>query len=163
MKTSPSLAVLFVGALFANTFVDSHAQVPEPGGGTVLASGLNDPRGLAFGPDGALYIAEAGTGGTTSTVGTCTQGLPPIGPYKGGPSARISKLDTHGKLTTVASGLPSFIDLPGDIIGVADVAFLHDKLYALIGGGGCSHGNPNLPNGIVRVNLDNGKWTTSRI
>jgi hypothetical protein len=111
----------------------------------------------------STQIAEAGTGGTNSTVGTCTQGLPPIGPYTGGPSARISKLDTEGKLTTVASGFPSFIDLPGDIIGVADVAILHEKLYALIGGGGCSHGNPNLPNGIVRVNLDNGKWTTSRI
>ncbi len=27
---------------------------------TVVASGLNNPRDLAFGPDGALYIAEAG-------------------------------------------------------------------------------------------------------
>ncbi|HEY4766263.1 MAG TPA: ScyD/ScyE family protein [Candidatus Sulfotelmatobacter sp.] len=24
--------------------------------------------------------------------------------------------------------------------------------------GGCSHGNPNLPNGIVKVNLSNGRW-----
>jgi hypothetical protein len=48
--------------------------------------------------------------------------------------------------------------LQGDIIGVADVAFLKGKLYALIGGGGCSHGNPNLPNGIVKVDLDTGKW-----
>ena len=158
LKTPPSLALLFVGALLANAFVNSHAQAPGPSSGTVLASGLNDPRGLAFGPDGALYIADSGTGGTNSTVGTCTQGLPPIGPYKGGPSAKILKLDTNGKLTTVASGLPSFINLIGDLMGVSDVAFLHDKLYALIGGGGCSHGNPDLPNGIVRVNLNNGKW-----
>lgn len=135
------------------------AQLPiAASSGTLLASGLNDPRGLAFGPNGALYIAEAGTGGTTSTVGTCTQGLPPIGPYKGGPSARISKLTPDGKLSVLAAGLPSFVALQGDIIGVADVAFLDDKLYALIGGGGCSHGNPDLPNGIVKVNLSNGKW-----
>ena len=158
MKTPSSLALLFVGALLATAFaVDSHAQV-APSSGTVLASGLNDPRGLAFGPDGALYIAEAGTGGTNSTVGTCTQGLPPIGPYKGGPSARVSKLAPNGTLSALATGLPSFVAMQGDIIGVADVAFLDGKLYALIGGGGCSHGNPNLPNGIVKINLSNGKW-----
>ena len=37
------------------------------GGGDpkVVASGLDNPRGLAFGPDGALYVTEAGLGGPT--------------------------------------------------------------------------------------------------
>ena len=30
---------------------------------TVVMSGLDNPRGLAFGPEGALYVAEAGRGG----------------------------------------------------------------------------------------------------
>ncbi|MBK9233068.1 MAG: hypothetical protein IPO15_20065 [Anaerolineae bacterium] len=31
----------------------------------VVAEGLNNPRGMTFGPDGGLYIAEAGVGGST--------------------------------------------------------------------------------------------------
>ena len=133
------------------------AQVPVPHNATVYASGLNGPRGLAFGPDGALYVAEAGTGGKLSTVGVCTQVSAPIGPYKGGTTARILKV-VDGKVSVLATGLPSTVDTMGDMIGVADVTFLNGQLYALIAGGGCSHGNPVLPNGLVQVDLKRGSW-----
>jgi hypothetical protein len=42
---------------------------------------------------------------------------------------------------------------------VADVKFLNGQLYALITGGGCSHGNPKSPNGIARVDRATGKWS----
>jgi hypothetical protein len=42
---------------------------------------------------------------------------------------------------------------------VADVAFLDGQLYALIAGGGCSHGNPQAPNGIAKVDRASGKWS----
>jgi hypothetical protein len=130
----------------------------------VVASGLEGPRGLRFGPDGDLYVAEAGTGGTLSTVGQCTQvpgGPGGPGPDTGGLTARISKVSPSGKVTTVASGFPSVSIGPGAVngtIGVADVVFLDGELYALIGGGGCSHGNPKNPSGIAKVDVKNGTW-----
>lgn len=37
---------------------------------------------------------------------------------------------------------------------MADIAFVGDKIYALITGAGASHGVPTIPNGVVRVNAD---------
>src|ERR1700739_350158 len=54
-----------------------------PANATVYASGLEGPRGLAFGSDGTLYVAEAGLAGNNTTVGQCEQSPAPIGPYMG--------------------------------------------------------------------------------
>ncbi len=127
---------------------------------TVVASGLEAPRGLRFGPDGDLYVAEAGTGGTTSTADICPadQVIPPVGPYTGGTTGRISKFDKSWNRTTVASGLASSVDAMGDLQGVGDLQFMNGTLYALIPGGGCSHGNATMPSGVVQVNTSNGTW-----
>jgi hypothetical protein len=121
---------------------------------------FESPRGLKFGPDGYLYVAEAGTGGTVSTVTICPkdQVPPPIGSYLGGSTGRISKLDHFGKRTTVATGFPSSLAAEGDLQGVADIAFLNGELYAVTSGGGCSHGNVSSPNIIARVNTKSGSW-----
>jgi hypothetical protein len=135
--------------------VAARAQAPALPKVTVVAAGLNNPRGLAFGPGGALYVAEGGKGGTRSTVGTCTQVVPPIGPYTGGFTARISRISRHGTRTTVASGLPSdqTSKASGSLVsGVADVAFGPEgALFALTSGAGCSHGLKGTANEIVRV------------
>jgi hypothetical protein len=124
---------------------------------TVFAEGLDNPRGLEFGPDGLLYVAEGGQGGTISTEGECEQVVPPVGPYTGGDNARISTLDADGQRTSVVEGLPSDRTSPalGSLVsGVADIAFVDDTLYYLLAAGGCSHGHPDVPNGIFRVNDD---------
>lgn len=129
---------------------------------STFATGLNNPRGLKFGPDGNLYVAEGGTGGLNSTDGQCVQVIPPVGPYTGSQDgSRISMIDRHGVRTTVVDGLPSSETSPAQgslVSGVADVAFIGHTLYAIMGGAGCSHGVQNFPNSVIRVHHD-GTWT----
>ena len=128
---------------------------------SVFATGFNNPRGLKFGPDCYLYVAEAGLGGTRNTAEICPQIQPPPeagAPFLGSPTGgRISKVNAKGQRTTVTDQLPTTISTGGDILGVADVAFIGNNLYALLWAG-CSHGVVGVPNGIVRVN-SNGTHT----
>jgi hypothetical protein len=146
------LAVMAIGLFPSHVFAQTSSNVH------VWVTGLNGPRGMRFGPDGNLYVAEAGTGGTTSTAGSCDQVIAPVGPYLGGNTSRVSKIDRKGNRTTVAAGLPSTVDAMGDLMGAADVAFLGNTLYVLEAGAGCSHGD-SLPNGLYKVNLSNGSWS----
>jgi len=123
---------------------------------SLFSSGFNSPRGLKFGPDGYLYVAEGGLGGTNLT--TCTQVVPPVGPYLGSQTgSRISRVGHDGVRTTFVDGLPSSqsSELTGSpTSGVADVAFIGNTVYGLLTGAGCSHGVVGIPNQVFRVNKD---------
>src|SRR4029079_4932532 len=102
---------------------------------SVVATGLNDPRGLTFGSDGHLYVAEAGDGsGSLSTVGQCDQVQPPVGPFVGGASARVLEFSPNG-YSVVAGELPSAHAtalIGGDRQGVSAVTFAGNRLFALL-------------------------------
>lgn len=160
METHRTILTALSMAAVAGLVTPTPSTAQQPNTFTVIATGLEAPRGLKFGPDGDLYVAEAGLGGSNSTAKMCLQVPgPPPGPYTGGSTGRISKVSAGGKVTTVASGFPSAQDAVGDLLGVADVAFLDGDLYALLAAGGCSHGNPKSPSGIARVDRHSGKWT----
>lgn len=135
--------------------VDAPATPAAP---QVIASGLEYPRGFAFGPDGAIYLAEAGTpqGNDTYTVGLCPQ--VGFGPSAGGFTSRISRITMSGERTTVADHLPSARNALGDVEGVADIAFgAGHKLYGLLVAG-CAHGHLNEPSAVIGVE-PNGTYT----
>lgn len=150
-----AFVVLMTLALPAPAWVRAQDATPVTvagGQGTVVADGLVNPRGFTWGADGALYVGIAGTGGDTPG--------PEGSPFFGGDTAAVVTV-RDGAVSTLAEGLPSSVWRDIDWAwGVMDLAILGDQLYALEGGGGAIHGNPDAPSGVYAVFADG---TTSLI
>ena len=87
----------------------------------VVARGLANPRQISVGPDGALYVAEAGDGGHARCATDPSTG----GRICVGASGAIARV-THGVVTRIVSGLPSVAGSGGsESSGPADVILSH--------------------------------------
>ena len=137
--TAASFVAALVALISTASAVAKH-NPPKPGKKgpakvSVFATGFNNPRGLTFGPDGNLYVAEGGLGGSDSTVGQCTQASGAAAPYLGSTNnpvlgGRISKVSPAGAVSTVVDSLPSSetsAALGNLVSGVSSVAFTYGR------------------------------------
>lgn len=113
--------VAFVGA--------AHATTPE-----TVAQGLSNPRGIAFAPNGALYVAESGRGGS----GACTPSPPqPAIDRCYGETGSIARIRPEGGFDRILTGLPSLAQPSGMAEGgPVDVSFLGTSMFVTMSWGG---------------------------
>ena len=111
---------------------------------TLAASGLTQPRDVAWAADGSVYVAQAGlarqTAATPSAVAHLTGGL----------NGNVAYIEA-GCPVPYQDFLPSAQGIGGLDLGPSGLAFVNGQLYVVDEGGGAAHGNPLTPDGIYRI------------
>jgi plastocyanin len=120
------LAAVALAALVAGQAAAAPTKV------TVYGTGLFNPKGMTFGPDGTLYVAESGPPGTVKVpLPVNFGGSGPIGTR-----ARVAKFPPGGGAAQpFVTGLPN-IGLYGgvEMLGAASVTMFHGELYEVAAG-----------------------------
>lgn len=124
--------------------------VSEPAGATLVADKLLQPRGLYFGPDGALYIAEAGT-------------APPPG-QNAVNTGRLTKIAPDGTRTVVLDKIATTGSEFNGALGAEATAIISDTLYLATAGPDGGRGDAKSgvyiiqSNGITQLLADLGDF-----
>jgi hypothetical protein len=143
LKSFATVLVVVAAAYLIDITVPgaAHTQFGESIEITTVATGLHNPRGLNFAPDGSLYVAEAGGNGTQTQCGLMGDNSTKCYAETGS----ITRIDfKSGETIRVLEGLPSLISqngTAGGATGVHDISFQgFGNTYITVGLGG----NPNL-------------------
>lgn len=151
-----SLVVAFASALLVAACTDTPTSPPAESGtapafgvapgaqpaGAVIATGLNNPRQMVIGPNGSLYVTEAGLGAGNPTDGAA-EGL--------GFTGSVTEIDRPASARPaqqrILTGLVSAAMMEGgelETIGADGIGFADrsakQRLYVSFGG----HGGPGL-------------------
>jgi hypothetical protein len=135
------VAGLAVGASAASAAPASKATV------TSVVSGLDNPRDLAFGRDGRLYVAEAGHGGTAACFSD-----PEFGKACIGFTSKISRVNVGaGSATPVVRGLLSIAGSDGSAAtGVDGISVVGSgRIYGIMTGSALAPLPPSIPAAVL--------------
>jgi hypothetical protein len=134
MRRRILLPIAVVLGLIAAPPASAHRQT-APSVKTI-ASGLDNPRHVAVGNHGEIYVAEAGRGGDPATSKSCFDSAE--GPACTGATGALTRISEHkGRWTQqrVVKGLASFAPASGDsAIGPHGVDTIGDDVYFTNGG-----------------------------
>jgi len=98
----------------------------------VVASGLDNPRGLEVSKSGSIYVAEAGRGG----AGPCVPSPEDEGEVCVGSTGAVTKIWRGGQ-RRIVTGLPSVAGADGSATGPHDIALKGwSDAYVIVGLGG---------------------------
>ncbi|HXV40512.1 MAG TPA: ScyD/ScyE family protein [Steroidobacteraceae bacterium] len=151
-STNPAARRLACGLLLAGLATAPAALLADVGDAKTIASGLSNPRGIAFAPNGGLYVTEGGRGGPGPCILSPVQPPPPAPPafrcY--GETGAVTRILPQGGFRRIATGLPSMALANGTSEGgPARLSFQGNVAYVVMGLGG----DPNA----VRASLGGGK------
>ena len=117
---------------------------------STLATGLDNPRGTAFGPDGSLYITETGRGGDGKDNRCIPSPSSQFIPLCAGNTGSLIRITPEGKQETVLPDLPSLALTPSGEQGAgpADIKFDNKgNAYLLTG----YAGNPDTRETVLKT------------
>ncbi|HEV2073290.1 MAG TPA: ScyD/ScyE family protein, partial [Thermomicrobiales bacterium] len=155
---SLSIAVGLLGSSSASALQEASPGAspmggpPLPEGCTVIAEGLVNPRYVAVGDDGAIYVSEAGTGGEETiempaaggdatpvdldATPVAEEGMGHAISTRGG-TGQVTMIAPDGTQSVIATGLPSYSIGGPEITGPAGITVdANGQILLAVGGAG---------------------------
>lgn len=148
-------------AAFTLVFFMSCAEAVKAASLTLVADGLDNVRGLSFGPDGSLYVTEQGGGSAAGCTATPTVQGQPVCVNNTGAITRVK----DGQSERILSGLPSLeLAATNEGAGPKDIKFdAQGNAYLLYGYAGNPADREVLSSTLgqlYRIDLNSGSLTT---